>query len=123
MPWKLPAPEEGTWEHADPNGWLAMVAEPLPDAEVEPPEALPEEELLDELPEAAADESSEPQAARETARVDAAASRAPRVRRLLFTGLVLLLGRATRGHGVAVGCRAASGPGGRPGRCPGRVWV
>jgi hypothetical protein len=84
MPWKLPAPEAGTWEQPEPNGWVEPAAAALPEAEEEPAMELLSALVL--LPEALPDDESEPQALSVTARVETAARRAPRVRTLLFTG-------------------------------------
>jgi hypothetical protein len=84
MPEKLSAPLAGTIEQAGPKGWATMVAL-LDGAElVMSGELLPEPEAL------LLEESSEPQAERVTAVVVAATSSAPRVRRVLFTSVVLL---------------------------------
>src|SRR4051794_165322 len=83
MPSKLPAPSAGTCEQAEPNGWSAIAAL-LDGAEVLMSEELLEPETV--LPAA----SSDPQAERVTAIVEAATSRAPRLRRVLFTWDVLL---------------------------------
>src|SRR3954470_10314355 len=82
MPSKLPGPEVGTEEQAEPNGSSAIFA--LDGAAELVSEELLEAEAL--LPEAL----SEPQAERVTAKEAVATSRALRVRRVRFTSVVLL---------------------------------
>jgi hypothetical protein len=83
MPWKLPAPEAGTWAHPEPKGVLDPAIELLPEAEELLIELLPAVLLL--VPDALPEEEPDPQALRDTARVAVAARRAPRVMIVLFT--------------------------------------
>src|SRR3954470_12466291 len=82
MPSKLPGPEVGTAEQAEPNGSSAIFA-------LDGAAELVSEELLE--PEALLPEArSEPQAERVTAKEALATSRALRLRRVRFTSVVLL---------------------------------
>src|SRR3954469_16577133 len=82
MPSKLPGPEVGTEEQAEPNGSAAIFARDGA-AELVSEEPLEPEALLPEA-------LSEPQAERVRATEALATSRALRVRRVRFTSVVLL---------------------------------
>jgi hypothetical protein len=116
MPEKLPAPLAGTIEQAEPKG-ASAIAVLLDGAEV-----VASEELLDPVAPLAV-LVSEPQADSVTAMVDAAMNRAPRVRRVLFTSVVLLRIRATAAVMATSreGVLRAGGRGIRHRREPGRV--
>src|SRR4051794_18191788 len=108
MPSKLPGPSVGTAEQPEPNGSSAIFASL--DGAAELMSELLESEAL--LPEAL----SEPQADRVTAIEVAASIRAPRVRRVRFTSVVLLRGSVRaqpswprRGRGVLRGRGGGSG--------------
>src|SRR3954469_7891722 len=120
IPVKLPAPSVGTSEQPAPNGssdvGMALVPAASPEPWLEP--ALVFEDAL--LP----DVSPEPQALSVRARVEAAPMRTPRVMRVLFTVMVLLVlsvrphcrGRGGAPAGGAVRSRvSAAGAGARGG--------